>query len=267
MVLAIAPFLVSAVGGFFILKHDVLDRFDSIMLREFTQVSIIQRLRRELLETTEPVDHYIADGHATEIDKYRLLRQKIAQSFAQLKDEFRSEPAVIDLIDRAYTNWSTGERLASKIISTPGRTGDPQDIELIPEYGGHVTAAVDNLNAADRIVSEALDRDYATALHAYGRAEWLAGIAAGISFLFVVAGALIIARMILVNVDRLVEGAERFARGDREYRIEIDVPPELHKVADEFNYMIAQIRKAEQALVEQSRRDALTGAPQPAVLR
>jgi diguanylate cyclase (GGDEF)-like protein len=69
----------------------------------------------------------------------------------------------------------------------------------------------------------------------------------------------IIARMILVNVDRLVEGAERFARGDRDHRIEIDVPPELHRVADEFNQMISQIRKAEQALVEQSLRDPLTG--------
>lgn len=65
--------------------------------------------------------------------------------------------------------------------------------------------------------------------------------------------------MILVNVDRLVEGAERFARGDRDHRIEIDVPPELHRVADEFNQMISQIRKAEQALVEQSLRDPLTG--------
>jgi diguanylate cyclase (GGDEF)-like protein len=130
---------------------------------------------------------------------------------------------------------------------------------MIAVYGRNVTAAVDNLNAAERIVSEDLNRDYNTALHAYGRAEWIAGIAAGISLLFVVAGAVIIARMILVNVDRLVEGAERFARGDRDHRIEIDVPPELHKVADEFNRMIFQIRKAEQALVEQSHRDALTG--------
>jgi diguanylate cyclase (GGDEF)-like protein len=259
MVLAIAPFLVSAVGGFFILKNDVLDRFDSIMLREFTQVNIIHRLQRELLETTEPVDHYIANGHAVEVEKFRLLRQKIAQSFAQLKDTLKSQPVVIDLIDHAQANWGTGERIATSILSTPRHAGDALGMDMIAVYGSNVTAVVDNLNAADRIVSEGLDRDYAMALHAYGRAEWIAGIAAGISLLFVVAGALIIARMILVNVDRLVEGAERFARGDRDHRIEIDVPPELHKVADEFNYMISQIRKAEQALVEQSNRDPLTG--------
>jgi diguanylate cyclase (GGDEF)-like protein len=63
----------------------------------------------------------------------------------------------------------------------------------------------------------------------------------------------------LRNVHRLVEGARRFAQGDRKHRIEIGVPPELREVAEEFNRMIGKIDEAEGALAAQARRDPLTG--------
>jgi diguanylate cyclase (GGDEF)-like protein len=72
-------------------------------------------------------------------------------------------------------------------------------------------------------------------------------------------GVLTIGRLLRVSVDRLVDGAARFASGDRDHRIDVQVPPELHRVAEEFNHMILRIRDSEAALADLARRDRLTG--------
>ncbi|MGH7523035.1 MAG: GGDEF domain-containing protein [Gemmatimonadales bacterium] len=82
--------------------------------------------------------------------------------------------------------------------------------------------------------------------------------AAIVSGIAIVAGVLIIGRVISGSVERLVVGAERFAAGDRVHRIDVSVPPELHRVAEEFNRMIGRIHESEDALAELARRDSLT---------
>ena len=99
---------------------------------------------------------------------------------------------------------------------------------------------------AGRLMEDALrTTDMTTLLRA-----WLA---------LMVAGGFVIGRFLLVSVDRLVDGAARFADGDRDHRIEVRVPPELSRVADEFNRMILRIKDSEVALADLARRDRLTG--------
>jgi diguanylate cyclase (GGDEF)-like protein len=87
----------------------------------------------------------------------------------------------------------------------------------------------------------------------------VSGVAAFISLLMIAAGVTVISRIMVRNVQRLLEGARKFAAGDREHRIEIGVPPELREVAEEFNRMIDKIDEAEEALEQLARRDPLTG--------
>jgi diguanylate cyclase (GGDEF)-like protein len=68
-----------------------------------------------------------------------------------------------------------------------------------------------------------------------------------------------ISQIMVVNVERLIEGARKFADGDRSHRINVQVPPELRQVADEFNKMVERIHESEAALAEEAREDALTG--------
>ena len=75
------------------------------------------------------------------------------------------------------------------------------------------------------------------------------------------AGVVTIGRVVSVSIDRLVEGAERFAAGDRDHRIDVQVPPELHGVAEEFNRMIVRIHESEAVLADLARRDGLTDLP------
>jgi diguanylate cyclase (GGDEF)-like protein len=73
-----------------------------------------------------------------------------------------------------------------------------------------------------------------------------------------IAGVVTIGRIMSSSVDRLVAGAEHFAAGDRDHRIDVQVPPELHSVAQEFNRMIVRIHESEAVLADLAHRDALT---------
>jgi diguanylate cyclase (GGDEF)-like protein len=90
------------------------------------------------------------------------------------------------------------------------------------------------------------------------RADWLAAAAAVVSALAVLVGVILIGRIIAGSVERLVSGAEFFASGDRDHRIDVQVPPELRRVAVEFNRMIERIHASETALADLARRDGLT---------
>jgi diguanylate cyclase (GGDEF)-like protein len=86
----------------------------------------------------------------------------------------------------------------------------------------------------------------------------LAAIGAVVSVLAILLGVFIVGRIMSGSVQRLVDGAQRFAAGDRDHRIEIHVPPELNQVAQEFNRMIGRIHESEDALAELAHRDSLT---------
>jgi diguanylate cyclase (GGDEF)-like protein len=90
---------------------------------------------------------------------------------------------------------------------------------------------------------------------------WLAGIAAGVCLLTIIAGVVLIGRVMSASVDRLVDGAIRFSEGDRIHRIDVRVPPELRRVANEFNRMISRIHAYEDVLADRALTDALTGLP------
>jgi diguanylate cyclase (GGDEF)-like protein len=117
----------------------------------------------------------------------------------------------------------------------------------------------DKLHAVLNGLQADLDHDHQTAERAYEKAEWVAGICAGVALLMMLLGITGISQIMVVNVERLIEGARKFADGDRSHRINVQVPPELRQVADEFNKMVERIHESEAALAEEAREDALTG--------
>jgi diguanylate cyclase (GGDEF)-like protein len=144
-------------------------------------------------------------------------------------------------------------------VRRPG--GDPKGVELMERFHGLMGSAVDKLGAATTALEADLVQDHDEALLFYERSEWMTAGAAGVSLLAMIAGVFTIGRVVSGSVDRLVAGAERFAAGDREHRIDVQVPPELHSVAAEFNRMIERIHESEAVLADLARRDGLTRLP------
>jgi diguanylate cyclase (GGDEF)-like protein len=125
-------------------------------------------------------------------------------------------------------------------------------------FHGKIAAASDRLGSLFAEIEAAILADEAIAMRAYERSLWLAGLAVAVSLVAMAVGIYLIGRIIAGSVDRLVDGANRFAKGERDHRIDVQIPPELHRVANEFNRMIGHIEESESALAELARRDPLT---------
>lgn len=258
LVTAIPP-AAAALAGYALIHRGVIDAFQDVAVRQRDQLDVSQRLRLLLWETVSPVDRYVVDGEPTEATAYRDVRQRVEATFLLLHSHLREEEEARDLLRRAQDEWAAADAVATEVLSVRGRLGISQQAELMGRFDGHVRAAVDRLGALHENLQIAVHRDHAGADRAYERSEWIAAIAVGASLMAIVFGVLAIGRIMAVSVDRLVDGASRYAAGDRQHRMDIRIPPELQKVADKFNQMIESISSYESFLSNLADHDSLTG--------
>ncbi|WP_165793594.1 sensor domain-containing diguanylate cyclase [Hyphococcus luteus] len=259
MSVAIAPLALSALIGFVLLNTYVVDPFHDVSKRERIQVAPIQNLRVLVWDTLIPVDEFVDEGGAQRAAAYRAARARIENAFAELQESLAGEPALLMPVERALQDWTEADRLATELVSVERPPGDPSAAEMMERFHGRVAAASDRLGVAYNVVAEKMQADHDRATRAYMRSQELALLAGVLSALAVIAGVVLIGRVMAASVDRLVDGAAKVSEGERDHRIDIRVPPELRRVADEFNRMIKRIEESESALAELARRDGLTG--------
>jgi diguanylate cyclase (GGDEF)-like protein len=258
MTIEILPLAASAVAGYLLLGRGVTVSLQDIAARQREQIDPTQRLRLLIVEAGTPLDGFVAEGEPREVATYRALREQIEVLFATVHEHVGQEPELRTLVERAREDWTAADRLAAEALSVRRRPGDPRGAELIDRFQGLAGSAVDKLGALYDDLATDLKNDHDVALRDMERADWLAAAAAVVSALAVLVGVILIGRIIAGSVERLVSGAEFFASGDRDHRIDVQVPPELRRVAIEFNRMIERIHASETALADLARRDGLT---------
>lgn len=260
MLLTILPLAVSAVAVHVFLDRAALTSFDDVATRYRDQITPAQRLQVLLWEAAAPVEEFLDAREPTQQQSYRDLRVRIETGFSSLRTELDLE-ASRTLLERAELDWARADGIATELLAHTRALGDANDIELADRFAALIGTTVDKLRAVENHLSGIVAADHADAVRDYERARWASVIAAGVSLLAMVMGVVIIVRVMMANVERLVDGARKFAEGDRTHRIAVSVPPELREVADEFNRMIVRIHEAEDALAAQARSDVLTGLP------
>jgi diguanylate cyclase (GGDEF)-like protein len=261
LTLAVLPLAVSAALGHVLLSRGVIAAFADVAARQRYQLVPAYRLRSALGDAVDPVDEFVDDADPTQPPAYRALRERIEAGFADLHDHLQQDPEPRTQVERSREDWTAADRLATEVISVRRPAGDPHGAELMQRFHGLMASAVDRLSAVSADLEIDLNQDHDEALLFYERSEWLAGGAAAASLLAMIAAVITVGRVVSGSVDRLVAGAERFAAGDRDHRIDVQVPPELHSVAEEFNRMIVRIHESEAVLADLARRDGLTKLP------
>lgn len=259
MVIALVPLALSAAGGYFLLNRGVIEPFHDVTFRQRKQVEPAQQLRIMIWEAVPPIDEFVEEGNPVHIPTYRSLRAQIEAGFATLIDNLQGEPTAQALLKRTRDDWTAADHDATELISVVRPADDAAHIETLQRFHGRIAAATDKLAAVYKQIAADINDDHNTAVLFYERSLWIAGIAGAVSLVTIALGVSIIGRILSGSVDRLVNGAIRFAEGDRSHRIDVEVPPELHRVAEEFNHMIGRIHESEAALDELAHKDSLTG--------
>lgn len=261
MLLAIAPVTAAAVGGFVLFNNGVLASFQDITDRQRTEIVPAQRVNLSIWDAANALDEFVEDGSLVNQSNYREERSTIDADLAALLGSIGDDPASKALALGAQHDWQSAASLGNELLSVRRPPGDPSVTEQIERFDGAVRAASDKLERLIERLEADVGLDQQNADRAYERALWLAAIAAGVCLLAMGSGALLIGRVMSASVDRLVDGALRFAEGDRSHRIDVQIPPELRRVADEFNRMITKIHAFEDMLSDRALKDVLTGLP------
>ena len=258
MFLALAPITVSAVLGHIVLNRGVIEAFHDVSTRQVEQVGPLQNLRILIWDTLVPVDEYVDEGGVERPLLYRALRGQIESAFASARSSLQGDEAALLHLDNALASWGLADTQATELISVYHAPGDPVAAQAMERFHGHISATSDRLGQAYGAIAAVMEGDHQAAIDLSERAELLFGAALVLSLVAVVGGVTIIGIIMARSVDRLVDGATRFAGGDRHHRIEISVPPELNRVAQEFNRMISRIEQSETVLADLARIDELT---------
>lgn len=258
MTVAILPLAASSVGGYFWLHDHVLMQLHDVASRQRTEIDPLQRVRLLILEAGTPLDSFIDEGKPHLPARYHAIRERIGATFDSLDFNLKSDSSMRPNVDAAEIQWRIAGHAAEGAMSAPHRPGDRHAAALMDAFHLHADSAVTSLGRVNETLATDLRKDHDIVLQDIDRSRWLAAIAAIIAFLAIVAGARIIGRVMTASVERLVTGAELFAAGDRDHRIDVQIPPELNRVAEEFNRMIGRIHESEHALDELAHRDGLT---------
>jgi hypothetical protein len=105
------------------------------------------------------------------------MREQIEAAFAGLHADMRSDRELQTLVERARDDWTAADRLATEAISVRRAPGDPHGAELMDSFNGLVISSVDKLGAVYGHLATTLRADHDSALRAFERSEWLAGMA------------------------------------------------------------------------------------------
>ncbi len=258
MIVALTPLTLSAIFGQLVLNRGVTDAFNDVAIRQRAELGPLQDLRILVWDTVVPVGEYVNEGGSQRPLLYRELRTRIESAFADVRVQFADDPEALQHLDNAFSSWEAADGIATELASDMLVPDDPEAERQLKLFHGHVATSSDRLGQAHSAIVAKIDADYEHAIAWSNQAGMIFGAAMVLSLIAMVGGVAIVSLIMSRSVGRLVDGAARFADGDRNHRIEISVPPELSRVAQEFNRMIARIEVSETALADLARVDELT---------
>lgn len=259
MALTVLPLVISAFTVHVWLHGEAIAAFDDVAARQRHELAPLHRQQIALWEAAVPVEEFVASREPGHAGAYRELRVQIERRYHQLDKAFARDEGLRQTLLRSQQDWDAADRIAAELIAHPVADLDARSVEALDRFNGRIGASVDKLRAVEEEMAPVLDADHAEAIAASERSDRASVVAAVASLLLMLVGIGVIRRVMLANVSRLVDGARRFAAGEHAHRIEVQVPPELREVADEFNRMIVRVHEAEQSLVAQARQDPMTG--------
>lgn len=266
MALSILPLAVSSGVGFVVLDFCVIAPIHDIAQRQRDQVTRAQHIRLMIWDSLIPFDEFVSNGGAFDNEAHNRLREQIETDFSSLMIAVADDPTAPKHVRTAWERWRASSSTIDTFLVAPDRLSRQEEVTLVRNFHASTVEAMQNLREIGDNLAQIVESDYREATVCYRWAKWIAIAAGVVSLLAIAASVQIIDRTISNSVDRLVAGATRFAGGDRNHRIEIEIPSELRRVAIEFNKMIERVHISEDALANLAYRDSLTNLANRRVL-
>jgi len=255
MIVALSPLLLSAMTGYLILDREAIPLLKKTLSQQRDEIDPTQRLRLLIWSSVTPVEGFVENANESEVQTYKAIQAKIAQAFADLQPEMQRDSELSGLFDKAHEDWTAADFLALKAVAA--RHGS-NDWQFLVRFHQRIVAADEKLAEAYEKLSEHTPGKQDAAidlLHRFQKVV-LAFAAASVFAFFVLF--VFIGQILSRSTKRLVEGAQRFASGDKDQEIKVRIPPDFRGVLEELNRSIAWAHESQHALANRANRDGLT---------
>jgi diguanylate cyclase (GGDEF)-like protein len=255
MIVALSPLLISAMMGYLVLNPEAIPRLKQVLSQQRDEIDSTQRLRLLISSSATPARGFVENGNEAEVQTYKITQTKIAEAFAGLRPEMQRDPELSVLFDKAHQDWIAADSLVLKAV---GARRGSNDWQFFARFHQRIVAADEKLAAASERLSEDTPGKQDRAidlLHLFAKVV-LAFAAVSVVAFFVLF--VFISQILSGSTKRLVEGARRFASGDRDQEIKVRIPRDFHGVLEELNRSIVWAHESQHALANRANRDGLT---------
>ena len=256
----LAVLLLTAFIGYSLVHRalDVLE--DGYMVIERETLPVV-RLEMLLLQAHMPASDYLVHGDAGEREKFELTAAVLEAHFRKVFAIPFETAAKTALLGEAYALWQAGAALSREIMAIPAPVGDAVGAGLMIRMDGHLTQAADHVSQISRLTIAELDRQRQLIQRLHVQTSVVIAVMFGLIMVAIAAGTVFIRRWILTPLRALRSGAEEFAEGRLDHRIQVYADDEIGRVATTFNQMAETVMHDRDVMHSLAIQDQLTGLP------
>ncbi|UDL04955.1 diguanylate cyclase [Marinobacter sp. CA1] len=259
LVMTIAPVCLLAVLGYLRFHSEIVQPLVAVTEEQSQVLQPLNQIEINLWDVSRAVVDYAATGQRGYADSYVEHRDLIDQAFVRLEQAVARQPLLEQDVRQALADWRAVTGDAEQVLGLPPRMMDTSRRQPVLAFEDDIDRLGHDLGKLFEDVRLANEASHRRALVAITQFDQLALAALLLSVVFGVLGLWIINRSLIDSMNRLSDGAMKFADGDPDHRIEVRIPYELAGVADTFNTMRSKILLQQRELETAAITDSLTG--------
>ncbi len=246
------PLIVIALGSVIFLRH-AADALNRAVEQPVYKLQTTSRLQNQLRHAQALVTEYAATANPDLRARFEADARTVEDSFAAILNKPFLAPQEYQQLSEARRQWRDGVQAAAKLFAPrPSRAvSDGFDRQI-----NRILVALDQIH---EIYYGEIGAQRVRIDEAEKRFLLIIAVTVGLGLIGAVAGAVWLARSVLIPLREFEKGLAHFARDDLSYRFTLDKEDEIGRLAREFNSMAERLMEHRSKLEELSVRDGLTG--------
>lgn len=246
------PLVVVAIGSGVFLQH-AAEQFNRLTEQPVYKLQTTSRLQNQIRSAYALVNNYAGTSQTALREQFASEAQAVENIFVEILAKPFVEPREYTLLANARQEWKDSLALAELVLaSNPSRAA----LSRLDRRVNRILSTLDQIYSA--YYSE-ISAQRAQINEAENRFLLIIAAAIGLGLVSAVAGAMWLARSVLVPLREFEKGMTHFANDNLTYRLDLNHNDEIGRLARDFNTMAESLMEHKTRLEELSSRDGLTG--------
>ncbi|MCF7516506.1 diguanylate cyclase [Pseudoalteromonas sp. L23] len=259
LIVTIVPFFLFSIIAFSFVHSHIVEPLLTLSGKQQKGLNSINEMQIATLEATTSLADFAISQEEQYFKEFHEAYEKLSQSL-DIIELHSAEPNELlkgEYRQAKYYAFAALDRISSSLSTTNQVEVD----KAIIEAEGNLEKLGHALTNMSYLIQDENTQIHHNSLEATFLSEKIFVFFLLLSVLFGITGLLIINKSLISSMNKLTEGATKFATGDVEHNINIGIPCEMASVAHTFNCMKETILKQQAELEHMASCDRLTGLP------